>query len=388
METSVYPVIGGKVPNPCDEKLDLVAYFSGATNAVPVIELGNLVFRGATVPYSALGIGADGRSTNSEFRIPFNSILTGGAGVKKRTCTTPGKKRMRMRVLDSDACSINSGLIALRIEPVSTCLRPHLHDHILPVVLAIDNCVGTAEKKAKAAVAALNRVPYNPTVATAVQIGAGWYIEIEAVDEQTNFRICSYENVEDPTIVVPYTKGGFFAKYVTSAFPAGIVGDCDADKCLPGLQIFFYQKIATDDNAATSNPGQSTESYKEQLRSITCLYDSAVTNATNAYTALENLLNNSDPLLDRMANTNSEDLVEYAFTIVRVDAGDAGALSTANGVYAVSGKTTFDRVAYINGKSVYILKKTNTTAITPDANGSNPDDTTYFGYVKPVDVAA
>ena len=388
MQTSVYPVIGDKVPNPCDEVLDLVAYYSGATTAVPVIELGNLVLRGATTPYTSQGIGLDGRSTNSgEFKIPFHSILTGGAGVKKRTCITPDKKKMRMRVLDSNACAINSGLIAFQVEQVSTCQAPKLYEDILPVTVAIDNCVGTAEQRAKAAVAFMNTIPYSPVVATAVQYGTGWYIELEALTTAINFRICSYENVEAPTVVAPYTKGGFFAKFVTSSFPTDIIGACDADKCLPGLQIFFEAWAVADGiNSTTSNPSQSTNSYVKQLRSITVLYDSAVTNATNAYTALEGLLNNSDQVLDRMPDTVSEDLIETSYTIVRVDAGDAGALSTANGVYALTGKTSFTRSAYTNGKSVYVLKKTNTTAITPDANGSNADDVVYVGIVKPSDV--
>lgn len=386
-QTSGYPIIGDKVPNPCEEPLDLVAFFPGTTTAVPVIELGNLVLRGAVTPYSSEGIGMDGRSTNEEFRIPFSAILRGGAGVKKRTVTTPDKKKLRMRVLASDACSINSGLLSLRIRPVSTCASPNLHEEILPVVIAIDNCVGTDEKKARAAAAAAALIPYNPTEMTVVQIGTGWYIEIEAKDSKTNFRIESWENLEAPTEVTPYSKGGFQAKLISHNFKTPIIGDCDPEKYLPALQIFFEAYVPfKGEGATTSNPAQSAEYYIRQLRSITVLYDPTITNSNNANTALEGLMTNSDQMLKRMASTTSEDLINYAFTIVRIDAGDASALSTADGVYNVAGKTGFTRAAFLNGKSVYILKKTNLTAITPDGNGSNPDDTAYFGYVKPADV--
>ena len=391
MQTSGYPVIGDKVPNPCEEVFDLVAYFSGATNAVPVMELGNIVLRGATMAVFGSGIGASGHLLTDEFAFDFGAILKGGAGVKVRCCTTPQKKKVRFRVLASDACSINSGRIGFQIRPVSNCLRPVLYDDILPVLVMVDSCVGTDEKKAKAAVAMANQIPYNNTVATAVQIGTGWYIEVEAKDIYTDFYVTETENVEIPTEVFSYTTGGFFAKNVNSWFRSNIVGECDADKCLPGLQIHFAEYVPFKGMGSfTSNPAQHHDSYVRQLRSVTVLYDSAVSNATTAYTALVALLNNSDQALKRMSSTTCEDLVPYPFTIVRVDAGDASALTAADGAYAVSGKTSFSRLSYnsTSGKSVYLLKKTNATALTPDANGSNPDDVTYFGYANSADIAA
>lgn len=388
MQTSVYPVIGDKLPNPCEEVFDQVLHFTGATNAVPVIEQGNIVFKGGTTAIFPEGIGAEGRLLTDVFSIDFNAILKGGAGVKVRCCTTPEKKKVRFRVLASDVCSINSGLIGFTIKPISTCERPFEYEQILPVIVAVDSCVGTDEKKAKAAVAQANLIPYNPTVATAVQIGTGWYIEIEAKDNKTNFKVENTENVEAPTEVFPYTTGGFFAKNMNSWFKSNIVGECDADKCLPGLQIWYETHIPYVGNGSfTSNPAQGHNAYIRQIRCLTVTYDSAVANATTAYTALVALLNNGDQLLKRMASTTCEDLTNYPFTIVRVDAGDAGALSTADGVYAVSGKTSFTRVGYANGKSVYLLKKTNTTVITPDANGSNADDIVYYGYANTSDIA-
>jgi len=107
----------------CGDSPINAVWYTGATNAVPVLELGNIVFRGATSLSKALGIGVNGKAYNDgEYKIPFDSILKGGSGVKIRACGTGARILDDRAVLEEEEA--RQHVIAFAREDISKRARP------------------------------------------------------------------------------------------------------------------------------------------------------------------------------------------------------------------------------------------------------------------------
>lgn len=362
MSTSVYPV-SNKIPrNPCEQALDIVVYYDGSAAYSPVNEQGLLKLVGGKASVTGQGIGYSGSLTSSQLNIPISAILDGGSGVKVRSCLTRTKKKYRMKCCAS-TCNSFSDVVTMEVKPISTCDKFFENDFLIPVTLSTsDVCNDDCCEKVNNIVAALNRSTdfSDVAVATAVNFNSTeWAIEIEAVSAATNFVVRAVEGFTDPELVVPFVPRGIYAKDIP-ANQATILGACDADKCLPAIQIFFYQQIgAPAVGGATSNPVQDNAVYRQVLRNVTVLFNPDDADAVNTQAALTTVLNSAG----KMAVTTSADIALFTYCIVRTDAGDATALTTVRSDY--TGELSINRFQYAGGKSYYTYTGTSGTAPTP-----------------------
>jgi len=342
--------------------MDIVAYYDGAAAATPVIAHGLLKLVGAKVSVTGQGVGYSGSLTANQLNIPMSAILDGGSGVKVRSCLTRTKKKYRMKCCSS-TCNSLSDYITVNVKPVSTCEKFfECDDFINPVLTTNDLCNDDCCEKVNNIVKALNATwGFNDVaIATAVNFNSTeWAIEIEAVTADTNFIIPSIEGFTDPELVVPFIPHGIMAKNVPAEQMA-ILGACDANKCLPAVQIFFWQKQGfTGPGAATSNPNQDNMRYQDVLRNVTVLINPDDSDATTTQAALITALNGAG----KMLVTTSADIATFTYCIVRTDDGDGTALTTVRSDY--TGETSINRFAYSGGKSYYTYTGVSGTAPTP-----------------------
>jgi len=357
----------------CGVSPDYAVYYDGGTASVPIFEAGVLKFPGGLSFDSGKGIGVNGLSINGLFSINRHDILPGGAGTKIRCCVASVKKKIRAKCCEP-TCENNSERISVEMQVESTCENPTPSDEqwVEPVdVYFACGCIETCCQKLNKVAKLINLNPNSPAVATVVNVGTIWYLDLEAKIAGHDFRLVSSEGLTPFEVIVPNFKQTINAKSVNNWFPTPVIGACDADKCLKAVEIWFWEDRPYDEavGAITSNPLTGSTHFRRVLSHLVVLFDPAVSQSgTTAYNALTTILTGTTEYNKVLLSTTCDDFVAYRFCITRLDAGNDAALTTVRADYT-SQVISLTRTFYSAGRSYYTLTTKNSTPPTPVSTG-------------------
>ena len=364
-DSSIFPRTRKK--GDCEDAPENAIFYTGATNALPVLEAGNLVFKGGTSFKKAKGIGFDGlASGNNFFKIVFDQLQTGGAGVKIRSCGTALKKTVKFRccgALPHDEFE----RMAIDIRLISSCEFPAWETWISPKEVfhecaKMQSCCQKLTELAKQ----FNQDLTSPVVATVSNVGEDWFLFLESKVAGMDFTILSQEGLTDAEVTIPNFRRAFTAGSMSDWFGDDFTMTGDLTRCLTVIELFHYNKKPYRGAAGTSNPATDNSQYREVLERTSVVFDDAVTNSLNAKNALITILTGTSEYNKRQLNTTARDFPTYDYCVVRTDAGDSAALEDARTDYATGILVPVTRKNYVAGKSYYAIRSSSGTIPTPD----------------------
>jgi len=366
-------------PGDCGQSPELAIYYSGATTEVPVLEFGNIVFKGGTSLYPAktTGIGTgDGSATASNFhKLPYQNILNGGSGVKIRSCGTDLKQKVRFMCLTPGACEIDE-TVSVEVRAIADCEHPKWMNWSNPKEAYFElGCIETCTQKLNKLVSLFNSDPDSPVVASNV---GNIYLELESKVAGVGFDVVRVQGLTEPDVIVPNFRRTYTAFKMREWFGDEIFGQCDADKCLSAIEIHEMVYEPVRKFGGTSNPATDPTHFEPVKKTVTVVFDPAITNSQSAYTALVALLNPtaySAALDKKAASTTASDFAVYGFCVTRTDAGSPANLATAQTDYTNSNTVSVSRSDYQGGKSFYTVVSKVATAPTAVSG-----DTVAVGY--------
>lgn len=345
-------------------KPDVAAYYSGDTTDVPVLEQGMIVLKGAKVNRPA--------NKGAYFGIPFNAIENGGNGVRLRCCVTPTKQRLRFFCESTSACT-NPGkpVMSILLKPRQTDQRAYKYDYEIPAAAyKVAGCVESCCQLLYALRDEFNYQYDHLGVASVVQIGSDYALDIETKYAGDVFDVRAYSGLKPPVLVVPGNDGGYYSNILAPWFGGTDVPvECGQSvECLRAAELFVDKKFASGHiGAATSNLSASTDTFTMTSQTVTILFANN-DNATAARTALINILDASnDQYRDKLISSTCEDRMLYPYTIVKTDAGTSSAYDAAKTAYSAAVQLL--RYGYKDGKSTYVIYTASATA--PTAVGSD-----------------
>ncbi|MGG7664070.1 hypothetical protein [Dyadobacter sp. BHUBP1] len=341
-------------PGDCGQAPELAIFYPGTSSQVPVIELGNLVFKGGVSVWAAKakGIGYDGYATDDNWhKVPFHDILTGGSGVKIRGCGQNLKKKVRLKCCAPNCTEIGERT-AIEVRAIASCEYPMWNNWVSPKEVFFQcGCVETCCQRLHKLADEFNSDPDSPVTATVI----GWeFIELESKVEGVDFTVLSWEGLTEPDVIVPNFRVGYTAYTIKDWFGQEIVGPCEPDMCMYVVEIFHYSKRPWREHAGTSNPVTDPSNYKIVLETTTVVFQPYNENSMDAYYALLELLESQDVLHVKIIDTAMGDYPTYPYCLLRDDAGDEAALQTAQTDYlGAVNLISLTRSFYENGRSFY-----------------------------------
>lgn len=351
----------------CGDSPINAVWYQGTTTAVPVLELGNIVFRGGTSLSKALGIGVNGKAYNDgEYKIPFDSILKGGSGVKIRACGTALKKTVRFKCCDNQS-SGDLERMAIDVRAVSNCEFPKWFPWVSPKEVWHEcSITQTCCQKLEKLAAEFNADPDSPVVATVSNVGTDYFLYLESKIAGLDFVVISQEGLTEADQTIPNFYPNFSAKSMEGWFGDKVLLGGDLTRCMTVVEIFHYLDKPYRGAAGTSNPQTDPSKYHRVLTQTTLVFDDAVANSLAAKNALITLLNGTSQYNDVLDGSTAADFPIYEYCVTRTDAGDAAALTDARADYATGILTPIERLRYVGGKSYYTIKSSSGTVPTPD----------------------
>lgn len=358
----------------CGDSPVNAVFYSGATADVPVVQAGNLVFKGAISDVKARGIGFDGPALNNNWpKLPLFDVLTGGAGVKIRACNPSRKKKMRFKCCSTSQCNDSTERTAIEVRAISNCEFPKWQTWVGPKEVYFQcGCTESCCQKLRKLESQFNMDADSPVTATVVNIGTDWFIELESKVAGLDFHVLAVENLTEGDIIVPNFQQGFTAKSMKGWFGADIVGPCDPDKCMTVVEVFFWDRVVDRGFSGTTNPATDPSKYDIIKNQFTLVFDKSNANSLAAFNATLTALTGTDERNKRLVSTEASDFPVFHYCIIRTDAGSLANLETARTGYT-TGVISLSRQFYVNGKSYYTLVSTSDTPPTPITIGENVD---------------
>lgn len=372
-------IFGNRQPGDCTAAPQIAILYDGTNGAVlPTIAGGVIIFGGGLTTSPQQGIGANGFIGNGgAYRLDYDQLLNGGSGAIVRTSVDSLKKKMRLQCAVGD-CGNKALNVFLKLAHQPTCEYPRnaYNSWVQPIDVQFTcECAETCCQKLNKAKDIINSLPDSPVVATVVNIGTDYFLDLEAKVAGLNFIIDGYEGFLTPQPVVPYFKQYYTAKDVRGWFgtPDSALLATDTKK-LTAIELFALCPVESTNavGIATSNPLGDPNDFKWVKRHIVVLFDETVTASLNAFNALKAILAGpivaaTPGLVDyfkKLVVTTTIDFAGYVYTIISTDAGDAAALTTARTNYP-TGVIALDRMYYVGGKSYYAFRSTSATLPTP-----------------------
>ncbi|MCE7039243.1 hypothetical protein [Dyadobacter sp. CY312] len=352
----------------CGYAPNIAVYYDGSSPLVPVLRAGVLSFEGGQSFDSGKGIGYNGPSTLGVWSLDIDSILKGGAGTKIRCCNPSLKKKVRFKCCEPN-CGENGERVYIELYNESSCEFPMNEEDrwVEPFEVYFQcGCVETCCQKLRKLAALINKNKNSPAVATVVNVGTDWFLELESKIAGKDFRIVGFEGLTPPDVIVPNYQQSFTAKSTKDWFPKEILGACDPNKCLAGLEMWFWDKRPFDEGvgSVTSNPTSEIYPFKLVLTHAIILFDPAIAASNTAFTRLKNILTGTTEYNKVLVSTDCDDFPIYKYCIIRTDAGDEAALEAVRADYTEQ-IISISRVIHADGKSYYTL--TSKSAILPVA---------------------
>lgn len=366
----------------CGPTPEFAIYYSGATTAVPLLELGNIIFPGGSSawPVKANGIGVDGGTQNRNVhKIPFNDIKTGGAGVRLRSCGSDLKQKYRFECHEP-TCNDLQEKTAIQVQVFNTCEFPAWQTWTSPKEVYTElGCVDGCLQRLTLLRDAFNNDPDSPVVATLV---GSTMIELEAKVAGLEFFILSQEGLTEADQIVPNFRRGLTSHRAIDWFGPDQFALTDADICLSAIEIISYTKQPERGQTGTSNPYTDNTIYRTVSQTTTVVFNPANSNSQAAYVALLAILNTAAAFatIDKRASTTTpSDFPVFAYCIIRTDANTSGTLATAQTDYVTGNIISLSRTQYdiVAGKSYYTALSKSGTA--PTAVGSDVVNVGYCG---------
>ncbi|SOD81004.1 hypothetical protein [Spirosoma fluviale] len=357
--------IGYRQPGDCRPNADIVVYFPGTTADLPLIEASNLVFKGGIANVPNQGIAFNGFGAG-DYKIDFDSIKPGGAGVKLRCATTELKQRIRFNVARSSSCGeYMTNVIALELKPVETCAQAYEFDEELPLNL-FKRC-STLETDCQVTESLARQFNANYAhLGTAYQViesveGANRYaVDIEIKNPGDYFQVEQHEGLSRPRVIIPSNKRTYTRSLVQDWFntaPNAPLIFSGVDATLNVIELFITIDVNTTmSGIATSDLASDTNTTTKVPVTVTVLFEQN-SNGDAAFAKLKALLkgpgsgNGAAPYISRMIDDTCADNVLFPYTLVRADSGDGAAFAAIKADYPDI-KTAF-MVGYIGGKSYY-----------------------------------
>ena len=350
----------------CSPSPDVAIYYDGVTTAVPVLEAGNIVFRGAKTSHPAGGV-ADAGAIDA-FSVPFATILAGGAGARVRGCVTATKQKYRLFCQAAGgACARVDAPIGLQLAPVETCEDTYVYNDERPLMVFADPaCVVTCCEALNQLAREFNIEYAHLGTAAVVQIGAEYALEIETLKEGQRFRFITVNGLTAPQLVVPGRKPTYTNKAIKGWFgPEAVSAECDTtpEACIPVVEIFHEKQYdGSPVGALTSNMGQTNFTKETVTRSISCLFASN-TNGNAAKAALITILNGGgNAYLDKLVTEEVFDKNLYPYTLIRTDAGTLAAYNTVKTQYTAALMVATAARDAVAGKTYYTFYTNSATA--------------------------
>lgn len=363
-QSSIFPTAEPAVQNvSCRPTPDVAVYYDGSNTDAPTLVAGNIVFGGTSVKTNrpADGIGATGYGT--EFKVPFSSILHGGAGVKLRCAQNATQERIRF------TATAGVGNIYLRLKPLFSCEQPYEYDEEIPIMVYYRPGVVDSVCQKLNRLANLFNIQYaHLGTASVVQVSSVYYIDFVTKNVGERFQVLVSQGLTGPSHITPGYKGAYTTDLIAEWFGARNVATIPNAPSLQGAELYIRKQIPGFTlGAATSNPNQDAHGLVTIPQTVTVLFANN-TNGTNARAALIALLNtDSNQYTDRIVVNECEDKLLYDYTIVRTDAGDVAAFNQIKTDYpAVVGEF---RAQYNGTQSTYGITTASTTK--PTAVGSD-----------------
>jgi hypothetical protein len=347
---------------------------AGGTPILPTIECGVIRLNGAISCNGSIGVQQDGHlKAGNPFSIVYDKILPGGTGVKIRCCKPPLRKRMRAKCCVLD-CTTETQNLFLNIREIDACLTRKVTDWTLPFEVGhICRCMETCCQKLNAIAKIINDHENAPVNAAVVNIGAEYYLDIEARDEKADFEILGTEGFGDWKEIVPFTTQHFDAKSVDAMLCQNILTECDPNECFQAVEVYWMADIPfREAQMMGSNPTEANEMFHQRIEfALITFQDDAGTPGVNlAFNALKTILLGTSEYDKKLCDTSCPEDHVLGYCIARTDAGDVAALTAVRTAYAAPVFLTLDRLKYEGGKSYYTVTYVN-PAGAPTAIGTD-----------------
>ena len=366
MSTPSSSFLSGYQPGDCRPHADIVVFYDGSTADLPTIEGGTLVFAGgrANVPSQGINLTGPGKAP---FRMDYNAIHPGGAGVKIRCQTTDTRQRLRFNVTRPQGCnSPETNIVTLELCPLDTCTQAYEYDSELPLNLfrrcsTMETDCQIIEELARQ----FNQdYAHLGTAYSVVEVVGGnnvYALDIESKNPGEVFYVRTHEGLSSPRTIIPASKRTYTRQLVQDWFGtspnAGNPIFTGADASLNAVELFADFQVGTSfSGVATSNLADDTTTYTPIKSVVTVLFESN-TNADAAQAKLRSLLkgpasgNLAAPYLAKLVDDTCADVLLYPYTIVRADAGDDAARQAVISQYP-DAKVVY-QAGRIAGKSYY-----------------------------------
>lgn len=352
----------------CGYAPNIAVYYDGTSPLVPVIKAGVLSFEGGLSFDSGKGIGFNGPSTLGTWSLDYDSIAKGGTGTKLRCCNPSQKKKVRFKCCEPN-CGENGERIAIELYHESSCEFPMNEEDrwVEPFDVYFQcGCVETCCQKLRKLAALINKNSNSPAVATVLNIGTEWFLELDSKIAGKDFRVFSYEGLSAPVTVVDNYLQTFNALSVKNWFPKEVLDACSQDKCLSGLEMWFWDKRPFDEGVGTvtSNPTSEIYPFKLVMTHAIILFDPAVAQSVTAMEELLDILEGDSAYNNVLVSRDCDDFPVYRFCVTREDLGDEAALEEVRTDYD-SEIISLTRKLYADGKSYYTIVTKDPVAPTP-----------------------
>lgn len=376
-------IFGNRAPGDCRKQVRGTSIiYDGTSTTVPTLEHGVIIFGGGKTTDIGRGIGVNGPADATQpFKLDYHSILNGGSGTRILNSLDPLKRKVRLTCKNL-LCGQKGERLSLQLGAIESCEFPLTvwNRWLEPIDVNFEcNCLETCCQRLARVAKLINERPDYPVVATTINIGDVYYLDIESKFAGLDFRVYGKEGFAEPKDIVPFSKQYNTGYEISAWFNQSVpLANANPTKKFTVVEIFYDAKVPTTNalGTATSNEQGDIYTFHYMPEIMRVVFDEATTQSNTAFTALKTILTGSSAYNRKLGLTTAVYNNVYRYMIVRTDAGDAAALTTTRGNYT-GGYVQLDRSAYQGGKSYYTFLSTTSTA--PTANGS--DVVTLGGFV-------
>nr|WP_293840447.1 hypothetical protein [uncultured Arsenicibacter sp.] len=340
----------------------VIIHYDGSTTDVPQLSQGTISFPGAKVNLPGSGVGGNG----NDFKIDFDSIPKGGAGVKLRACVPAQKRILRFYCSTNPCTNCGSDALSMQIKPLHVCERPVEYYYENPIFVdAVEGCAETCEQMLNLLAKRWNQFYSDFGTATVVQVGNKSALQVEEkIAGELTYHIVATEGLTDPIVISPAVPGTYSKDLIKEWFSPIPFPSCpEPDECVKVIEMFPVISFPGESaGVLTSNLSESTQSSSIQATQTVAFITANNTNGNNARAALLSILRGgNNAYLAKISNdATAVDVPLYMHSVVREDDGSPAAYATAKADY--SGALQMWRKATGGGKSYYELLTSSPTA--------------------------
>ena len=377
-------IFGNRAPGDCRKQVRGTSIiYDGTSTTVPTLENEVIIFGGGKSTDIGSGIGYNGPSDPTQpFKLDYHSIWSGGSGTRILNSLDPLKRKVRLTCKNL-LCGQSGERLSLQLGKIQTCEFPGTDwdTWLEPIDVWFEcNCLETCCQRLSKVARMINERPDYPVVATTINVGDVYYLDLESKVAGLDFRIYALEGFAEPKDIVPYSHqyntGYEIAAWFNQSIP---FLTANPTKKFTVLEIYYDHKVPTTNALGTATSNEQGDIYvMETIRDIVrVIFDEATTQSNTAFTALKTILTGNSAWNRKLGLTTAVYNNVYRYMIVRTDAGDAAALTDVRADYT-TGVVQLDRSAKQGGKSYYTFLST--VATPPAADGT--DVVTLGGFVS------